>query len=327
MTTTSTESLETESETATFEGGLSKFMAINTVRQTDITPEGDSADRATHAPDTVKEAVVNQGDDNVKGAKRKRASSPSNGTGLDGASDLPHEASKLKDVPEGSGATSETGKGPEAKKGRNKAGAAKKKDGKVKPAPTKKVTSAGGKEKGRVTKGKAAGAEGDTVSEAKEVDNYNDGQSQAGLVTTTPPDDASGDENLQTKRKKTSTGAKPAGKKVWSPAEDALIMELCATKTPFKEITAALNGLSSNSTTLVIDQKMAANRWNNVLKHIITWSDEEVKTLKTIYDAIVKDPYSALADRMNKELEETKFTKQGCEKKIKEMMKENKAVP
>jgi len=303
MATASTESLENESGTATHEGGPSKLVAVNMMKPTNITPGGG----------LVKEVVDDQGDDAIKGVKRKRASSPSDGAALDGATDLAHGAS-LGDEHEGSRATSETRKEPKAKKERKKADTVKK-GGK---APPKKATGANKKGKGGGTKGKA-GAEGSMGSEAKKRDS--DGQSPAaGPFTTPPPDDENADRSDTLGDEK----AKPKGKtgeekKVWSPVEDGVIITLKATKTPWKEIAAALNKLPTSSATLAVDATMAKNRWSNVLKHIITWSDEEIKTLKTMHDAIVKDPFTELANRMNKELGETKFTKQGCEKKIKEM--------
>ncbi|KAF8422450.1 hypothetical protein EV426DRAFT_712871 [Tirmania nivea] len=315
MSTNSTKSLGNESETATHGGGPSKFVAINMVNPTDISPDGDSVDGITDAADMVNEAAADQRDDVVKGGKRKRTSSLGDGAGLGGATDLAHGVS-MDDGHGGSEATSETGKGSKAKKGRKKGGAAKK-DGKARP-PAKKATGAG-------KKGKRGG------TKVKEEDS--DGRNPGGLITTPPPDDdnanrsntvdASGDEESKPKGKK--AGAKGVERKVWSPAEDEVITALRAAKTPWKEIVAALNKMPSSSTTLVVDVTMAINRWKRVLKHIITWSDEEVKTLKSIYDAIVKDPFTALADRMNKELDETKFTKQGCERKIKEMMKDTKS--
>ncbi|KAF8453181.1 hypothetical protein BGX38DRAFT_1268951 [Terfezia claveryi] len=297
MATASIESPENESGTATHGGGASNSVAIN-MKPSDITPGGE----------LVKEVVTGQEDDIVKGAKRKRASSPSDSAALDGASDLAHGAS-LDGENESSGATNETGKGTKTKKGRKKASAVKNK-GKV---SVKKATGASKKGKGGGTKNKT-GAEGRMGS--------------AGLVTTPPPDrdntnhsDASGDGEHTPKGK--MAGIKGVERKVWTSAEDEIIIALHATKTPWKEIAAALNKLPTSSTTLVVDAGMATNRWKKKLKHIITWSDEEVKTVKTIYDAIVKDPFTALADRMNKELNETKFTKVACENKIKEMTKGN----
>ncbi|RPB21653.1 hypothetical protein L211DRAFT_851365 [Terfezia boudieri ATCC MYA-4762] len=298
MATASIESPENESGTATHEGGASNFVAIN-LKPSDITTGGE----------LVEEVVTGQEDDIVKGAKRKRASSPSVRAELDGSSDLTHGAS-LHDEHEDSGATNEARKGTKAKKGRKKAGAVKN-EGKV---SVKKATGASKKGKGEWTKNKS-GAEGSMGS--------------ATLVTTTPVDgdnanhsDTSGDGELTPKGKMAGVKGKME-RKVWSSAEDEIIIALHATKTPWKEIAAALNKLPTSSTTLAVDATMATNRWKKKLKHIITWSDEELKTVKTIYDAIVKDPFTALADRMNKELNETKFTKLGCEKKIKEMMKGN----
>jgi len=282
------------------------------------TPEGESVDGA---PSMVKQMVSDQGNDSLKGSKRKRTSSPSDGAGLGGTSDLVHGASKGGEH-EGSEATGETGKGPKTKGRKNR-----KLHDKVRPAPGKKTALASKKGMGDGAKGKAGAGEkgGSEVSE--------EGNDVTGLLTTPPPDDGnansnneagdSGDEKPRPKGRKAVT--KGVGRKEWSQAEDEVIIALYATKTPVKEIAAALNKLPSSSTTLVVDVQMTAHRWHNVLKHIITWSDEEVKVLKTTYDAIVKDQFTALADRMNKELDVTKFTKQGCEKKIKELMKEIKS--
>lgn len=180
----------------------------------------------------------------------------------------------------------------------------------------KKVKKEGGKEKVKKApkpKKEPKGRKGKPqASEPPEIK----GEQDTGM--TTPPPEGEG----ASIKCEAGSAPKKMKKSIWDPAEDAIIVQLYGEKKTYKEIAVAVNKLKPS---VEVDAMMVNNRWNNTLKHMaITWLDEEVETLKKFHAAIVKDPYTALAERMNKEYQGNqgrKFTKQSCEKKIKEVVK------
>ena len=197
---------------------------------------------------------------------------------------------------------------------------------------TDAVTSKRKRVRGRQTKVKNETASGEQeekggkkVAKSRETDNKDkvlkeeggesggeEGQAEGSDVglNTPPPED---EEKLPGKPSTPSTKSKP-----WTSEEDQLIIKMAQDKNPWKDIMAALNKLPSCTTQR--DHLSAKRRWHMHLKHIsLQWEGDEITKLQSIYHEIVKNPFSAIADRMNVAFPSKKFTKGACEKKIKEV--------
>ena len=137
----------------------------------------------------------------------------------------------------------------------------------------------------------------------------------AGLNTPPP------EEEKKIFEKSSTSSTKPTKQRsdcaAWTPKEDQLIIKMAQDKEVWKDVAAAVNKLPSCTTPR--DTISTKSRWHNVLKHIaIQWEEEEVIKLKSLHQEIVKNPFGVIADRMNTAFPSKKFTKGGCEKKIKE---------
>lgn len=295
-----------------------KFTPINKMDPSEETEGNEATDNLGIK---AEDGAVNN--TNGSNSKRKRKSSLSNMNerGVDGS---------VEDDENGAGDEGASGPSKEEagdnttglkpRKTRKKAG-----EGNEKPAATKKPAGAGKKkEKAAASKGKGA----DRVkSKVKEEEN---GEKITLGMTTPPPEKGaikgeedsaqSEDEKGQAKVQK----AKPGSKGGWTQEEDEIILNLYGKeKKPLKEVAEVIN--QRPGCLRVRDAVACKNRWQSVLKHeIATWTEKELSTLQSCYAAIVKDPYAQLAERMNKEFNEKKFTKGGCEKKMKELLNQSK---